>query len=136
MQDLTGGRLCRPKFEEEADIMKNYYGIGYDDLCGERASVSRESGGMALWIGAIPIACESWHTDVPGFITHPTTGNYYDEWLFRCVGGGYIKGSKARKILREFFENNEDMLECLHDPDDTDGHKALCAAVEALFPAE
>lgn len=81
----------------------------------------------------IPIATKSWHVDIDGYITHPSTGDYRDDWLSDVVGGCTIAGKKLIGVIKEWLERAD--LSALIDPDDSDGAAALCKDLMATIAA-
>jgi hypothetical protein len=77
-----------------------------------------------------PVASASWHVDYDGYITHPATGDYRDEWLPDVAYGNCLTGKRVRQVVADWLSRAD--LSPLDDPDDDTGHKAL---TESLWGA-
>jgi len=77
-----------------------------------------------------PVASASWHVDHDGYITHPATGDYRDDWLPDVMYANYLTGKRVRQVVRDWLANAD--LSPLDDPDDDAGQQALA---ESLWQA-
>ena len=78
-----------------------------------------------------PIATPSWHKEVDGYITHPATQEYRDNWLPDCRGGEIIQGSKARTLISDWLSTAD--LSPLDDLDAIEAQDDLCISLQAVL---